>query len=72
MRWAGRVVRKGERRNAYRVSVGKPEGKKPLVRPRHRWENVDWNHLAKVRVLWRAFVNTVMNIRIPENRKFFD
>jgi hypothetical protein len=37
MRWAGHVARMGEKRNAYRLLVGKPEGKRPLVRPRHRW-----------------------------------
>ena len=39
MRWAGRVARMGERRDVYRVLVGKPEGKRPLGRPRHRWED---------------------------------
>jgi hypothetical protein len=39
MRWAGHVARMGERRNAYRILVGKPEGKRPLERPRHRWAN---------------------------------
>jgi hypothetical protein len=60
----------------YRVLVGKPEGKRPLERPRHRWEDeikmdleeigwgVAWIHLAQDRVRWRAVVNTVMNLRV--------
>jgi hypothetical protein len=68
----------GEKRNAYRLLVGKPEGKKPLGRPRRRWVDnitmdlgevgwgdVDWIDLAKDRIRWRAVVNSVLNIRVP-------
>jgi hypothetical protein len=78
MRWAGHVVRMGEGRGVYRVLVGKPKGKRPLVRPRHRWEDnikmglteigitgVSWLQLAQDRVQWWAFVNTVMNPWFP-------
>jgi hypothetical protein len=68
----------GETRNAYRILVGKPEGKRPLGRPRRRWvgnfkidlreigwDGVDWIKLAQDRDQWRALVNTVMNLRVP-------
>jgi hypothetical protein len=77
MRWAGHVARMGEGRNVYRVLGGKPEGKKPLGRPKRRWEDgfkmdlreigwggVEWIYLAQYRGRWRAFVNAVMNLRV--------
>jgi hypothetical protein len=78
MRWAGHVARMGEKRNAYRILVGKPDGKRPLGRPRHRWldnikmylreigwDEVDWMVMAQVRNQLRALVNTVLNLRVP-------
>jgi len=75
MKWAGHVARMGERRGVYRVVVGKPEGKRQLGRPRHRWENnikmdlqevgcggMDWIELAHDMERWRALVNAVMNL----------
>jgi hypothetical protein len=77
MRWAGHVARMGEERNVYRVLIGKPEGKRPLGRPRHKWENgirmdlreigwgsVDWLQLAQNRDQWQALVTTVMILRV--------
>jgi hypothetical protein len=68
----------GETRKAYRILVGKPEGKRPLGRPRRRWvdtikmdlrdtkwDGIDWIELAQDREQWRALVNTVMNLRVP-------
>jgi hypothetical protein len=78
MKWAGHVACMGEGRDVYRVLVGRPEGKRPLGRPRRRWENnikmdlretmineADWIQLAQDRVQWRACVNTIMNLRVP-------
>jgi hypothetical protein len=78
MKWAGHVSRLGEKRNAYRLLVGKPEGKRPLGRPRQRWldnikmdlleidwSGVDWIGLAQDRDKWSVFVNAEMNLRVP-------
>jgi hypothetical protein len=78
MRWTGHVAGMGEKRNAYRLLVGKSERKRPLARPRHRWVDnirmvlgevgwgdVDWIGLAKDRNRWRALVNLVFNLRVP-------
>jgi hypothetical protein len=78
MRWAGHVARMGEKRNVYSLFVGKPEGKRPLGRPRRRWIDnikidlleiglnvVDGIGLAQDRYRWRALVNSVMDLRVP-------
>jgi hypothetical protein len=78
MRWAGHVARMVEVRGAYNILVGRPEGRRPLGRPRRRWEDnikmdlreigfgdVDWIHWTQDRDRWRTLVNTVMNLRVP-------
>ncbi|KAJ4446865.1 hypothetical protein ANN_13565 [Periplaneta americana] len=78
LRWAGHVACMGESRNAYRVLIGRPEGKRPLGRPRRRWEdNIkmdlrevgydgrDWINLAQGRDQWRTYVRAAMNLRVP-------
>jgi len=78
MRWAGHVARMGDERAVYRVLVGKPEGRRPLGRPRRRWvDNIrmdlqevgcgylDWIGLAQDRDRWRTLVSVVMNLRVP-------
>jgi hypothetical protein len=77
MRWTGHAAQMVEKRNAYRLFVGKPDGKRPLGRPRCRWVDnirmdlgevgcgdVDWIGLAKDRNRWRALVNSVLNLRV--------
>jgi hypothetical protein len=77
MKWAGHVARMGEKRNAYRILVGKLEGKRPVGRTIHRWvDNIeidlreigwggmDWIDLAQHRDQWRTVVNTVMKLRV--------
>jgi hypothetical protein len=54
-----------EMRVACNFLVGKPEGKRPLRRPKSRWEGVEWIHLSQHRDQWRIFVNMVMNLRVP-------
>jgi hypothetical protein len=78
MRWAGHVACMGEGRGVNRVLVGRPEGKRPLGRPRRRWEDnikldlrdmgidgANWIQLAQDRVQCRAFVNTLINLQVP-------
>ena len=78
MRWAGRVARMGEERGAYRFLVGKPEGKRPMGRPRFRWVDnnindiqevrcgyMDWIGLAQDRDGWRTLVSAIMKLRVP-------
>jgi len=78
MRWAGHVGRMGERRGVYRVLVRKSEGKTPIGRPRHRWEDniktdlqevgcggMDWIDLAQDRDRWREFVDEIISLRVP-------
>jgi hypothetical protein len=78
MRWARHVARLGKKRNAYRLLVQKPNGKRPLGRPTRRWVDniriyhgevgwgdVDWIGLAQDRNRWRALVNSVLNLQVP-------
>jgi hypothetical protein len=78
MSWAGHVARMREERGVCRILVGRPEGKRPLERPKCRWEDnikmdlreigindANWIQLAQDRAQWRAGVNTVMNLWVP-------
>jgi len=78
MRWAGHVALISEERGVYRVLVGKPEGRRPMGRPKRRWvDNIrmdlqevgcgymDWIGLAQGRERWRKLVSAVMNFRVP-------
>jgi transcription termination factor 2 len=78
IKWAGHVTRVGEGRGVYKILVVRLEGKRPLGRPRRRWKDnikmdlreigidgANWIQLAQDRVQWLAFVNTMMNLRVP-------
>jgi hypothetical protein len=76
MRWAGDVARMGKQRNAYRILVGKSERKRPLGRPRRRWEDaikidlreIGWSGMGCIDLAQdRSLVNRVMNLRVPQN-----
>ena len=78
LRWAGHVARMEEGRSAFKILTGKPTGKRPLGRPRRRWEdNIkinleeiginagNWVDSAQNRNYWRALVNAALNLRVP-------
>jgi hypothetical protein len=80
LRWAGHVARIGDKKNACRLFVGNPEGKRQLRRPRRvwmdnirmylgevGWDDVDWIGVAQDRNMWRALVDALMNLRVPQN-----
>jgi hypothetical protein len=82
MRWEGHVARMGEGRGVCRVLFRRPEGKRPLGRPKRRWEDnmkmgfreigidgVNWIRLAQDRIQWRSFVNTVMELRVSQRKQ---
>jgi hypothetical protein len=83
MSWAGHVARMEEGRDVYRVLVGRPEGKRPLGKPRRRWEDnikmdlresaidvANWIQLAQDRVQWGAFLRMVKNLRVTLRKAF--
>jgi hypothetical protein len=78
MRWAGHVARMGEKRNPYRILMGKPKGRRPLGRPSRRWvdnikmdlreigwDGMDWIDLTQARDQWKALVNVVLDLSVP-------
>jgi hypothetical protein len=84
MRWSGHVARTGRKRNAYRLLVGKPEGRNPLGRTKRRWVgnikmdlgeigwgDVAWIGLDQGRDKWKALVNSVLHLRVPNNARKF-
>jgi len=84
MRRAGHVARMGDRKGVCRVLVGKPEGKRPFGRPKHRWEDnikidiqgvgcggMNWIELVQEKDRWRELVNVVLSFRVPQNVENF-